>query len=335
MRIVVFGDQRRVGAWVDDQIVDLNNAYAHHLQQQGRPFPEETADVLLPSSLERFIAAGPSAIEEAQRAIDVAISAGLDSGLTQLAASLQIHAPWPGRRIACAGGNFAGHLLGLVRHRPGHEDATVESIARSTRDAGQWGFWKVPDVVTGPDGDVPFPSHSDYLDYEGELAIIIGRRGKNIAASDVGRYVWGVTLVNDWSKRDRSASPSRPVSYNGAKNFDGSTSMGPCIVVDEINYQDVELETRVNGELRQSYNTAGMIFSFGEILEHLSTDFTFVPGDIISAGTDAGTAADLTAPGPDGSRSTDLFLKVGDVVEISSPSIGSLRNAIVAETTGE
>jgi 2-keto-4-pentenoate hydratase/2-oxohepta-3-ene-1,7-dioic acid hydratase in catechol pathway len=330
MRVVIFGAERRVGAWVEDQVVDLNSAYARHLQQQGRPFAEETAKVRLPANLEQFIALGPSAIDDAQRAIDVAISAGLDSGLTQLAATAQIHAPWPGRRIACAGGNYAEHLLGLVGHRPGHEDATAESIARSTRDAGQWGFWKVPDAVTGPDGDVPFPSHSDYFDYEGELAIIIGRRGKNISAGEIDQYVWGVTLVNDWSKRGASTSPNRPVSYNTAKNFDGSTSMGPCIVLGDIDYQDVEVETRVNGDVRQSYSTAGMIFSFGEILEHLSVDFTFVPGDVISAGTDAGTAADRTTPSADGSRATDLFLKVGDVVEVSSPRIGTLRNAIVA-----
>ena len=119
------------------------------------------------------------------------------------------------------------------------------------------------------------------------------------------------------------------MSYNLAKNFDGSTSMGPCIVVGELHPQDVPVETRINAELRQRYNTSEMIWSFGEILELLSQDFTFVPGDVISGGTNAGTAADKSKKGPDGVKPLDLFLKPNDVVEVSSPPIGALRNRIV------
>ncbi|HTE86888.1 MAG TPA: fumarylacetoacetate hydrolase family protein, partial [Dehalococcoidia bacterium] len=121
----------------------------------------------------------------------------------------------------------------------------------------------------------------------------------------------------------------RPMSYNLPKNFDGSTSMGPCIVVGELKPQEVDVELRVNGEVRQQYNTRDMVFTFAEVLEELSRDFTFVPGDVISGGTSAGTAQDSTPRGPDGKRSLERFLKVGDVVELSSPKIGTLRNRIV------
>lgn len=331
MRVVLFGDQRRVGVQVGDHVVDVNGSAVqwHRSRGQSPGSAQEAADAQAPAELARFIAAGSVALEAAERAVEVALGEGAADGQVHAAGEVQLHAPWPRRRIACAGGNYADHLLGMFAGRPGYEGATVESVARSTRAAGQWGFWKVPDEVVGPDGPVPYPAHSTYLDYEGEAAIVIGRRGKDIVADEVDLYVWGVTLLNDWSTRDRSSAPLRPMSYNTAKNFDGSTSMGPCIAIGEVAWQDVRVETRVNGELRQSYSTADMIFDFGELLAHLSTDFTFVPGDIISGGTAAGTAADTSPAGPDGVRPRDRFLSVGDRVEVSSPAIGALCNTVV------
>lgn len=331
MKIVVFGPGHRVGALVDDEIVDINRAFAHFLVAGGMTevAATELAGSRTPAALDRFIEAGRPALDDAGQAIEAAMTAEVP-GLRHPAAATRIHAPWPGRRIACAGGNYADHLLGMFRHRPGYEGATAASIAERTRESGQWGFWKVPHEVAGPGDPVVFPSRCTYLDYEGEVAVILGRRGKDIPAEDADSYVWGVTLLNDWSKRDPSTGPPRPMSYNLQKNFDGSTSLGPCIVVDEVDWRDIEVETRVNGTVRQRYNTGGMIFGFGEILEYLSADFTMVPGDVISGGTDAGTAADSTPPGADGRRPLDLFLKPGDVVEVSSPSVGLLRNTVVA-----
>jgi len=130
------------------------------------------------------------------------------------------------------------------------------------------------------------------------------------------------------SIRDGMGSP-RPMSYNLAKNFDGSTCMGPCIAVGEVAPSAVDLETCVNGDVRQHFNSRDMVFSFAEVLEYLSRDFTFVPGDVIAGGTAAGTAADKTVRAADGSRPKDLFLKVGDVVTVSSPQVGTLGNRIV------
>ena len=208
---------------------------------------------------------------------------------------------------------------------------TGDAIAKAhaaARSKGHWGFWKVLDEVAANGDEVPFPKKTEYLDYEGEVAIVIGKRGKDIAASQVADYVWGVTLVNDWSCRDGMGIP-RSMSYNGAKNFDRSCTIGPCIVVGELDFQNVPAQTRVNGQLRQDFNTKDMIFNFGEVLEYLSKDFTFVPGDIISGGTAKGTAADQTKRNADGTRPKDLFLKPGDVVEISSPQIGSISNKLV------
>ena len=316
MRIVVFGPERRVGALVGENVIDLNGAFA-------RARSPQEADARVPARLDAFIDLGAAALDDAQRAIEHAASMGPGGAVVYRTGDVTLHAPWPGRRIACAGGNFAQHLAGMEAGA----NVTLDDVTRRARERGQWGFWKVPDVVAGPDDAIPFPKHATYLDYEGEAAVILGKRGKDIPAGRIAEYIWGITLVNDWSIRDPMGAP-RPMSYNQPKNFDMSTSMGPCIVVGELDAQDVTVETRVNGVMRQSFNTEEMIWSFGEILEFLSEDFTFIPGDVISGGTNAGTAQDKSKPGPDGRRPLDLFLKVGDVIEVSSPAIGTLRNRI-------
>jgi acylpyruvate hydrolase len=107
--------------------------------------------------------------------------------------------------------------------------------------------------------------------------------------------------------------------------------MGPCIAVGELEPTNIDMETLVNGECRQRFNTRDMVFTFGEYLEYLSRDFTLYPGDIISGGTAAGTAADSSELLPDGTSAPQRFLKPGDVVEMRSPPIGSLRTRVVSK----
>ena len=326
MRVVVFGDERRVGAWEGDHIVDLHRAYAMALRESGDSNPEVTALERLGADLESFIGNGTLALDAAEEAIRYAAVNGAEGGAAQRVDDVKLHAPWPRRRIACVGGNFADHLAGIMGGT--HEDA-----ARMARELGQWGFWKEPSEPAGTGDEVPYPKRAEYLDYEGEVAIVLGKRGKDVRADRVDEYIWGITLLSDFSIREYGGTqgPVVPMSYNLAKNFDGSTAIGPVILVGEdIVAGNIDVETRVNGEVRQNYNTSAMIFSFGEVLEYLSADFTFVPGDIISGGTAMGTAADQTpAPAEGSKRPQDLFLKRGDTVDISSPQIGLLTNRIV------
>ena len=190
---------------VDDQIIDLNKCSSS-----------------IPSNLLAFISGGKPMLAAAKKALEKPKKAAVLK-----ARGTKLHAPWPGRRIAMAGSNYAAHLAGMAANVHGNTEFQGDPIARAIADArakGQWGFWKVPVECTGPNDNVPFPKRTEYLDYEGEVAIIIGKKGKDIPAAKIRDYVWGVTLCNDWSIRDGRGVP-RTMSYNLAKNFDGSCSL--------------------------------------------------------------------------------------------------------------
>jgi 2-keto-4-pentenoate hydratase/2-oxohepta-3-ene-1,7-dioic acid hydratase in catechol pathway len=199
------------------------------------------------------------------------------------------------------------------------------------RRAGFWGFWKLGREIVGPDGELVYPERCDRLDYEGEIAIVLGKRGVDLKAEQLKDYVWGVTMLADWSIRAPREAPGGPLNFNFPKNFDTSCSMGPCIAAGEVDPTNVDMETLVNGECRQRFNTRDMVFTFSEYLEYLSRDFTLFPGDIISGGTAAGTAADSSELLPDNTSAPERYLKPGDTVEMRSPSIGSLRTRVVAK----
>ncbi len=341
MKIVVFGPEKRTGVLRGDEVVDISRAYAKLIgERDGERNPVELAGVLVPAELGRFIEGGDRALDHAEAALDHLFGdAGDRDGVSgeQLiypSRSVKLHAPRPrAARVACAGGNFADHAQAMAERAALRGDARAfDGDAREAiRKTGIWGFWKIDRESVAPDGAVIYPARCRRLDYEGELAIVIGKQGKDIAADRVEDYIWGITLLGDWSVR-LTAEPG-PLKFALQKNFDTCCSIGPCIAVREAAPFDVEVETRVNGERRQHYSTRDMVFSFGEYLEHLSRDFTFYPGDMISGGTAAGTAADSAPLLDDNTPSPEYFLKPGDVVEIASPDVGTLRAHIVAKET--
>jgi acylpyruvate hydrolase len=335
MKIVVFGPARRTGALRDGMVVDLCGAYSKYLfEKNGEPHPMQMAEALVPSDLARFIEGGSRTLEQAEVALDYLFGQAQNRvdrrgmALVHPVGEVRLHAPRPARsRIACAGGNFADHAAAMAEKMSG-KPFTGDAHAR-VRDAGIWGFWKVLREVVGPDGEVVYPKKATRLDYEGELAIVLGKRGTDIKARDARDYIWGVTLLGDWSIRS-PREPAGHFSFAMAKNFDTSCSLGPCIAVGECDPFAADVETYVNGERRQHFNTRDMVFSFGEYLEYLSADLTFHPGDIISGGTAAGTAADSSPILPDGTSAPERYLKPGDTVEIRSGEIGTLATRIVS-----
>jgi 2-keto-4-pentenoate hydratase/2-oxohepta-3-ene-1,7-dioic acid hydratase in catechol pathway len=303
MKIVVYGPERRVGALVDDLVIDL------------------AAD------LGAFIEAGPRALEAAERRI------AARSGDVHERRSVRLHAPHVrGARVACAGGNFADHTAAMAERRSDVPNFTADltAIAKEMRARGIWGFWKVTRDAAGPGDEIVYPARTKLLDYEGELAVVIGKGGKDIRPEALLDHVWGVTLFGDWSLRD-GIEPPAPQQFSMRKNFDTSFSMGPCIVAGEgIDPGNVQIQTYVNGELRQDFNTRDMVVSYGEYLAYLSRDLTFYPGDVLSGGTAAGTAADSSAYSESTGYAPERFLKPGDVVELRSPAIGALSSRVVA-----
>ncbi len=336
MKIVVYGPQKRTGVLHDGKIVDASGAYAKYLRErEGERNATVIADALAPADLGRYIESGKRALDNTAKALDYLFgSAGDQNGLggQRLVfgmGDVALHAPRPaGGRVACCGGNFAQHAIAMMQRRVERGEANpIKGDARDyVRERGFWGFWKVDRESIGQDGKVPFPARASYLDYEGEVAIVFGKEGRNIKAGSINDYIWGVTLLGDWSIR---MSPEHgPLVFGMQKNFDNSCSIGPCIVVGEVDALKVDLETLVNGDVRQKFCSGDMAFSYGEYAEYLSRDFTFYPGDMISGGTGAGTAADSSATGADGKPVKDRFLKPGDLVEIKSPQVGTLRTHI-------
>ena len=338
MKIVVYGPEKRVGIIKEETVVDASLACAKYLhERQNERHPQQMAEAVVPSDLARFIEGGPRTLEMAQKSIDylfVDVQNQLGTRgerIIQPSSEVTLHAPLPaGARIACAGGNFADHAAAMAARgrNPDAKPFTGDPTAE-IRKGGIWGFWKITREMLDPDGELQYPARCNRLDYEGELAIVIGKKGKDIAAKDIKDYIWGVTLLGDWSVR--GTPEGGPLRFATQKNFDGCCSIGPAIVVGEVDAFNAPVETWVNGDRRQNFNTKQMVFSFGEYLEHLSRDLTFYPGDLIAGGTAAGTAANSSPLLPDGTPSNEKFLKPGDLVEIKSPHIGVLRTHVIAK----
>jgi 2-keto-4-pentenoate hydratase/2-oxohepta-3-ene-1,7-dioic acid hydratase in catechol pathway len=243
----------------------------------------------------------------------------------------------------------AGHdrLGALGREAPGHPLTDVrllaparprkflaiglnyaDHIGESGMEAPQFPvfFNKQVTCVVGPQDDVHMPRVSSLLDYEGELAVVIGTRCRHVPAERAHEVIAGYTIANDVSVRDwQIRSPTMTMG----KSFDTHGPLGPWLVTaDELgDPHDLSLKTFVNDELRQDGNTREMIYDCFQQVAHLSEAFTLEPGDVIATGTPAGIGA-VRQPFPDG------LLKVDDVVIVQIEGIGELRNTVVAEPDG-
>jgi len=183
-------------------------------------------------------------------------------------------------------------------------------------------FMKPRTAITGPDSPIVKPNFVKQLDYEGELAIVIGEKCKKVSVTDAKNKIFGYTVFNDVSARDIQFGDKQ---WTRGKSFDTFAPIGPWVVSnDEIkDPQNLRIRTWVNGELRQDSSTRDMIFNVYEIVHHMSRVMTLEPGDLIATGTPAGVGV-FMKPKP-------KFLKAGDVVEIEIESIGKLRNVVVEE----
>src|SRR5262245_22765955 len=204
----------------------------------------------------------------------------------------------------------------------------ADHIAETGMDAPQVPtfFNKQPTCVVGTGAAIHMPKVSDKLDYEGELAIVIGKRCRHVAPEHAAEVIAGYTVANDVSVRDwQMRAPTMTIG----KSFDTHGPLGPWLVTAEElgDPQRLGIRTYVNDEQRQNGNTSEMVFDCLRQVSHLSEAFTLEPGDVIATGTPAGIGASVQ-PFPEG------FLKVGDTVRIEIDGIGELRNEVVPEPDG-
>jgi 2-keto-4-pentenoate hydratase/2-oxohepta-3-ene-1,7-dioic acid hydratase in catechol pathway len=187
-------------------------------------------------------------------------------------------------------------------------------------------FNKQVTCVVGPGDDVHMPRVSSLLDYEGELAIVIGRRCRHVPVEQASEVIAGYTIANDVSVRDWQL---RTPTMTMGKSFDTHGPLGPWVVTaDELgDPHDLRIRTFVNDEQRQDGSTGEMVFNCFQQVAHLSEAFTLEPGDVIATGTPAGVGA-VRQPFPEG------LLKVGDVVRVEIDGIGALENAVIEEPEG-
>ncbi|MGH0036217.1 MAG: fumarylacetoacetate hydrolase family protein [Myxococcota bacterium] len=293
-------------------IVDLNHALALRLALGDGGAPEAEADSRLPGRMDAFLRGGSRSLEEARRIL-AWVRDGLDrydapdferSGAVVERRRARLHAPVPrpGKIIGVAR-NYLAH----ARER-GQADAPVEPVL----------FLKATSAVAGPDAVVRLPGASSQVDYEGELAVVIGRRTREVAASDALDCVAGYTAANDLSARDYQKV--RGQAFIG-KSCDGFAPMGPVLVTrDELpEPQKLRLTTTVSGERRQDGSTAEMIFPVAEVIAFASRLMTLEPGDVILTGTPSGVGAAADPP---------RWLADGDVVDVEIEGIGRLRTRL-------
>jgi 2-keto-4-pentenoate hydratase/2-oxohepta-3-ene-1,7-dioic acid hydratase in catechol pathway len=235
------------------------------------------------------------------------------SGAAIAIADVRLEAPIPSprRNIWCVGRNYHAHA----------KELSASVFKDSPKDTQAWPivFTKVPETVIGTGVDVQLPGAiSQQIDYEAELAIVIGQGGKNIRREEALRHVFGYTIINDVTARDVQM---RHQQWDLGKSFDTFCPMGPWIVTaDELDGSNTRVRLWVNDELRQDAQTRDFIFDIPSIIENCSRGITLLPGDVIATGSPAGVGMGMSPP---------RWLQHGDVVSIEIGGLGTLRNRFV------
>jgi len=316
MKLVTFihQDKERIGA-VDNlgRIVDLHRAYASHLQKvESTSAGDRLAEIVLGRDMVEFLKRGNEALAAARNALDHIASYDVNGGgvFDRGQVRLKSPVPRPGALIS-AGKNFSDH---------------VAEMASKKGPTAPVAFLKLPGTVIGPEDDIPHPSEVKNLDYEVELAIVIGKPCIDVSEEEALNYVAGYSAFNDISARDVIRGENKNGIHLMGKSFPGFAPMGPYLVTtDEIpDPQNLKLRLSVNGEIRQDSNLSYMIFKIRDMIAYWS-QMGLNPGDVLTTGTPRGVAAGRK---PD---QTQWWLEPGDVVEAEIENIGLLKNRIVAE----
>ncbi len=319
MKLVTYGigRDRYVGSVVADGriVVDLAAAERELASSQGREARGFFDNMLVLLDVGR---AGLRTAKQVSRMAEEQMGGTPDGRLGHPIGKVRLKAPVPDpRKVFCLAGNYQDHI------EEGGGKLAIQDMETPRV------FMKPPSTtVIGPGDSILIPPVARSVDWEGELAVVMGRRAKGVSADDALKYVAGYTIMNDVSERDllikdRTESRDRDKWFDwlNGKWLDTFGPQGPWIVTsDEIpNPQALEISTYVNGERKQNNNTGQMLYPVNKIIEYISTIITLEPGDLISTGTISGVGA-----------TTGTFMKPGDRVEIEISGIGVLRNRVAA-----
>lgn len=282
-----------VGLILGDKII--------HIQQAEKMY---IGDSNFPHSMQEVIEQ-PSSLEIIKKLIETSDIQNTEWSYHLSEVILEAPIPTPRKNIFCVGKNYAEHAIEMGSAADIPEDIIV--------------FTKTPTTVIGHEGTVLHHSYlTQQLDYEGELAVVIGKKGKRISEEEARSYIFGYTIINDITARDLQAKHKQ---FFIGKSLDTTCPMGPWIVhhseIKDANH--LNISTKINGEIRQNSNTKNCIFSIEKIISILSQGMTLEPGDIIATGTPAGVGKGFKPP---------KFLRPGDVMEVTVEGIGTLVNKL-------
>ena len=312
------GTFTRLGSMHGESIVDLNMAYARWLHDQREAQPYRLANAQVPSSMLEFLEGGASAMAAAQRAFDYVVTIGATnqgpSGETMFYRTGEVTtiAPLPNPSSLRDFIAFENHIA-------------ATSKKRGQPIPPEW--YKFPvyykgnhRTIIGPDQDLPWPLETTKLDYELELACVIGRSGRDIPEREAQDYIAGYTIMNDFSARDIQFQ-EMACRLGPAKGKDFATALGPCLLTPEeiADLGALTMIARVNGEEWSRGRFGTIHWSFPQMIAHVSRGETIYPGDVFGSGTVGGGCG----------LEMDRYLKPGDIVELEIQPIGILQTKVV------
>jgi acylpyruvate hydrolase len=311
MKLVTYSWKGRValGALSGERVVDLHGAYAAALRRRGDADELAVADLRVPGDLAGLLRGGAASMAAARRALSFVEEHGLADradGLCYHLTEVELLAPvWRPGKVICVGLNYRSHLAEIG------ERASEYPVL----------FHKAATSLVGHRQAIVLPRVSRQVDYEGELAVVIGRRGKYLAEQDALAHVAGYTCANDVSANDLEFRTSQ---WTSGKMLDTFCPLGPVLLTaDEVpDPGSLRLRTVVNGRTVQDAWTSDMVFSVPFLVSYISSLATLEPGDLILTGTPAGIGCN---------RNPQVFLRPGDQVSVTIDGIGTLTNPVVAE----
>jgi 2-keto-4-pentenoate hydratase/2-oxohepta-3-ene-1,7-dioic acid hydratase in catechol pathway len=304
----VHGEACRLGAMVDGRLVDLGQAWAASQESTASAVGtvEFPAGMECPADMGALLQSGEEMWRRVARVVAwaEALPETASDALWRPLDKVRLTAPLANpSKIICVGLNYHDHC----------REQGLEVPQRPIL------FAKFPSAIVGPEDEITWPGDvSQQVDYEAELAVIIGRKGRDIPVDEAYEYVAGYTNLNDVSARDVQVADEQWIR---GKSFDTFCPLGPYLATrDEVtDPHNLHIRCWVNGELRQDSNTSELVFSVPQLLAHISRTCTLMPGDIISTGTPGGVGVFLKPP---------VFLKSGDLVEVEIDKLGRLRNRV-------